>query len=112
MRAGRADESLPREPRRIFAARMVDPRRARQSGGCPGHSSRGDVLSILTVALFGTNECTDLAARVRAHEPQWTRRSVNEFFTLGAASYLDDPPVYLERASATNPLLEDVFSDL
>jgi len=69
-------------------------------------------MSILTAPLLAPSECAELAARVRAYERQWTRRSANEFFTLGAASYLDDPAFYLERASATNPLLEAAFCDL
>jgi len=69
-------------------------------------------MSILTVALFEAAECAELASRVRAHEPHWTRRSTNEFFTLGAASYMDDGPIYLERANTINPLLEAGFGDL
>src|SRR5262249_20668775 len=112
MRTHRQDGPRARAPRRLFTARVVDPRRARSSGGSSGRFPRGDGMSILTAALLAPVECAELAARVRAHERQWTRRSANAFFTLGAASYLDDPAFYLERASATNPLLEAAFCDL
>ena len=69
-------------------------------------------MSILTTALLDVDECADVAARVRAHEARWTRRSVSEFFTLGAASYLDDEPAYMSRAAATNPILDTDFGDL
>jgi hypothetical protein len=69
-------------------------------------------MSILTVALLAADECAELAARVRAREAYWTRRSENEFFTLGAASYLDDETVYLTRAGAINPVLQADFTDL
>jgi hypothetical protein len=69
-------------------------------------------MSILTTALLDRDQCADVAARVRAHEPRWTRRSTSEFFTLGAASYLDDETAYMPRAAATNPLLDGDFGDL
>jgi hypothetical protein len=69
-------------------------------------------VSILTADILTVDECAGIAARVRACEPHWTRRSTNEFFTLGAASYLDNETVYVARAGSTNPLIEADFGDL
>jgi hypothetical protein len=69
-------------------------------------------MSILSVPVLAPEQCAELARRVRAREPDWTRRSKAEFFTLGAASYLDGGEDYVARAGIKNPVLAADFGDL
>jgi hypothetical protein len=64
-------------------------------------------------------EAADAEAVVRGvdeHVARWTRRDMfADFYTLGAASYLDavgDVDVYLARAATLNPILAARFADL
>jgi hypothetical protein len=59
-------------------------------------------------------QCQVIRDRVMALEPHWIRRGYN-FFTLGAASYLDAPnqhAEFLHRATAGNTVLKSGFDDL
>lgn len=72
----------------------------------------GPALPVLTPAA-----CEDLVARLMALSADWTGRQaldnqVHRFHTLGAATYLDSPSVYSERARHANPLLRKNFADL
>lgn len=65
--------------------------------------------------ILEADECARIRDQVIALRPHWTPRSQSEFFTLGAASYLDAPKDhsdYLKAAENKNPLLEKSFGKL
>jgi hypothetical protein len=57
-------------------------------------------------------ECEAVRERVVALREHWTRRSEGDFFTLGAAAYLDAPArldAYTKIAQTLNPVLRENF---
>lgn len=72
----------------------------------------GTESMITSLELLHDTECARLVDRIKELRQHWTRRGVDpasSFFTLGAASYLDDPATYPDRAAALNPVLRDAF---
>lgn len=62
-------------------------------------------IEVLTLA-----ECEQVREQIHALQADWIRRHPGSpFYTLGAASYLDDPDVYYDRAQQYNPLLTAHF---
>lgn len=61
--------------------------------------------------LLTPEECVRLESTIKELRPLWIPRGnlPSHFFTLGAASYLDDPSEYPARASQYNPVLRDGF---
>jgi hypothetical protein len=65
------------------------------------------------IALLDQAACDAIVDEVLAHRSQWVRRIPSaEFYTLGAASYLDDGAQYDELAARMNPILRDRFGAL
>jgi len=56
-------------------------------------------------------EAVDLL-EVLAQRQRWVRRGTTEFYTFGAASYLDDGSTYETRAAESNPVLLTRFAPL
>ena len=74
-----------------------------------------ETLPLSEHELIGATECAAIAHRVLGLRSHWTRRSSGEFYSLGAASYLDatrGPEPYLAAARVTNKLLLDHFGGL
>jgi hypothetical protein len=61
------------------------------------------------ISMLDSSRCDAVVADVLALREHWTSRSPSEFYTLGAASYLDEHDAYAERATALNPLLGHHF---
>ena len=57
-----------------------------------------------------TDECNAIAAKVREMRHLWWDRGL--FYTLGAASYIDDMNVYYTMAQLYNPHLSSAFYDM
>ncbi len=69
------------------------------------------------LSVCSADEAADVVAGVDAEVAHWTRRQVFplDFFTLGAASYIDavaDVDDYTDRAAALNPVLWARFAGL
>ncbi len=69
------------------------------------------------VPVLEPAHCAELCRRLQALSNDWTPRRALEnqehvFHTLGAATYLDPPAAYDDRARMSNPILRDNFSDL
>lgn len=72
----------------------------------------GEALPVLS-----RGACDDLVARLMSLASAWTGRQaldnqVHRFHTLGAATYLDSPSSYRERAGQANPILRENFAGL
>lgn len=69
---------------------------------------------LVRAQILDRDACAATCATVLALRERWTRRIPDaEFYTLGAASYLDrDPERYRALAAATNPLLAEHFGAL
>jgi hypothetical protein len=58
-------------------------------------------------------DCAALVKKLHEHEARWTPRAPGlKFYTLGAASYLDEVSHYLVRAKELNPWLDLIFAEL
>ena len=65
-------------------------------------------MNILTTPLWGEKRCTEIAERIKASDrAHWIDRG--HFWTLGAATYQDDPMNYPALAEKHNPYLWEVF---
>ena len=66
---------------------------------------------ITSIELLNRDECTRVESQIKELRDHWIPRGsqVNGFFTLGAASYLDDLDEYHERRAALNPVLRSSF---
>lgn len=62
--------------------------------------------------LLGDAACDSVIAEVLRLRDRWIRRGTAEFYTLGAASYLDDDAGYVARAAECNPILMARFAPL
>lgn len=62
--------------------------------------------------LLGEAACDSVVAEVLHHRARWARRGTGEFYTFGAASYLDEAEAYERRAGELNPLLLARFAPL
>lgn len=67
---------------------------------------------ITRLLLLGEAACDSAVDEVLRHRALWTRRGAIEFYTFGAASYLDRGPDYDARAAALNPVLLAQFAPL
>lgn len=67
---------------------------------------------VTRVPLLGAAACDSVVAGVLAQRPRWVRRGAAEFYTLGAASYLDDAPAYEARRTELNQVLLKCFAPL
>ena len=67
---------------------------------------------ITSLQLFTPEECARLHDSIHGLAEHWIRRVHPEsaFFTLGAASYLDEPGEYPAVAERQNPILRDQFA--
>ena len=73
----------------------------------------GGVTGAVTrVPLLGDAASDSVVAEVRAQRGRWVRRGTAEFYTLGAASYLDDGATYEARAAELNHVLLTRFAPL
>jgi len=66
---------------------------------------------ITSIELLNANECARVESQIKELRDCWVPRGsqVNGFFTLGAASYLDDLDEYHDRRAALNPVLRSSF---
>lgn len=66
---------------------------------------------ITSLQLLSSAECDRLAESLEALREHWIRRGNphSSFYTLGAASYLDDPAEYPTVARRLNPILREHF---
>ena len=64
------------------------------------------------VPMLSASACDSAVAGVLAHRAHWVQRGPSEFYTLGAASYLDAEPGYNQHASELNPVLREAFAPL
>lgn len=67
---------------------------------------------IISLEMLAPTECARLVDSIKALREHWIRRGSSDtsrFFTLGAASYLDDPAQYPAVAERLNPILRDSF---
>lgn len=64
------------------------------------------------VPLLGAEACASAVDEVLRQRARWVRRGTGEFYTLGAASYLDDEPGYSAHAAELNPWLTSRFAPL
>jgi hypothetical protein len=65
------------------------------------------------IPLLDASACDAITDAVLAQRELWTRRTPGaEFYTFGAASYLDERSRYDELASARNSVLRDQFAAL
>jgi hypothetical protein len=62
--------------------------------------------------LLGDAACDSVVTEVLAQRARWIRRGSAEFYTLGAASYLDDADAYAAHTAELNPLLAARFAPL
>lgn len=65
--------------------------------------------------MLSAQECLPIVERVMALSGHWLQRGPVDFYTLGAASYLDgawDNDPYRSRRMATNPILQSAFAGL
>jgi hypothetical protein len=67
---------------------------------------------VTRVPLLGESACDSVVAEVLARRSRWVQRGTVEFYTFGAASYLDDGPTYEARAAELNPVLLALFAPL
>ena len=69
---------------------------------------------ITSIELLDASECARIDGQIKELRRHWVPRgpapATTSFFTLGAASYLDDPGEYRERAAVLNPVLRDGFA--
>jgi hypothetical protein len=67
---------------------------------------------ITSLELLDTSDCARIDTQIKELRQHWVPRGSlpsTSFFTLGAASYLDDVEEYRARAAALNPVLRDGF---
>lgn len=68
---------------------------------------------ITSMELLSATECDRIESQIKELRRYWIPRGAklesSHFFTLGAASYLDDPALYPGRAAELNPVLRDGF---
>jgi len=66
---------------------------------------------ITSIELLDAGDCARVERQIKDLRDAWVPRGsqVSGFFTLGAASYLDDEEDYRERADALNPVLRGGF---
>lgn len=68
---------------------------------------------ITSFELLGAAECAQVESQIKELRRWWIPRGTDaassDFFTLGAASYLDSPAVYRGRAAELNRVLRDRF---
>lgn len=62
--------------------------------------------------LLGAAACDSVVDEVVRHRDRWVRRGDAEFYTFGAASYLDDDARYAAGVAELNPLLRSRFAPL
>jgi hypothetical protein len=67
---------------------------------------------VTRVPLLSEGACDSVVAEVLARRSRWVRRGTVEFYTLGAASYLDDGSAYQALAAELNPVLLALFAPL
>jgi hypothetical protein len=67
---------------------------------------------ITSLELLDTGECRRVEDQLKELREHWIPRGSGEpaFFTLGAASYLDEPADYRAHAARLNPVLRDRFA--
>jgi hypothetical protein len=69
---------------------------------------------ITSLQLLSTAECARVESQIKELRAHWIARGLQSpasaFYTLGAASYLDDPAVYRGRAAELNPVLHGSFA--
>jgi len=69
---------------------------------------------ITSFELLSEAECASAEAQIKELRTCWIPRGAGaadrQFFTLGAASYLDDPALYRGRAAELNSVLRDRFA--
>jgi hypothetical protein len=68
---------------------------------------------ITSIELLSADECTRIDDRLKQLRQYWVPRgplSATNFYTLGAASYLDETDEYRQRAAALNPILQEGFN--
>jgi hypothetical protein len=67
---------------------------------------------ITSLTLLNASELERVEDRIKELRTHWIPRGAEpaNFFTFGAASYLDDPAEYPRTAAALNPILSDAFS--
>lgn len=66
---------------------------------------------IVSLQLLTQDECERTDQQLKALREHWTSRGgpMSSFYTLGAASYLDEPEEYRARAARANPVLREHF---
>lgn len=67
---------------------------------------------IASIELLDASECASVERAIKELRSRWIPRGgqpAASFFTLGAASYLDEPASYPGRARELNPVLRDAF---
>lgn len=67
-------------------------------------------MKIKQIPILSPDQCADVAKRVRQLRSYWIDRGV--FFTLGAATYQDDPKAYPAIANAFNTIIHRSFTDV
>jgi hypothetical protein len=67
---------------------------------------------VTRLPLLGDVACDSVVAEVLAQRARWKRRGTAEFYTLGAASYLDGGDGYEARTAELNPILLARFAPL
>src|SRR5262249_17040874 len=97
---------------RALCAGGVDRARADRRRSGAGRCAPVQILMLARRMLLDTATCHAIARDVLAQRASWVRRSEAEFYTLGAASYLDLGAEYDARAAALNPLLRGRFAPL
>ena len=67
---------------------------------------------ITSIELLNASECARVESQIKDLRDYWVPRGsqVTGFFTLGAASYLDDLDEYHERRAVLNPVLHRSFA--
>jgi len=68
---------------------------------------------ITSIGLLDESECARVDHQIKELRSHWVPRgplAETSFFTLGAASYLDDVGEYRDRAAVLNPVLHDSFA--
>jgi hypothetical protein len=67
---------------------------------------------VTRIPLLGEAACDSVVAEVLGLRPRWVQRGAGEFYTLGAASYLDEGLAYQARTTEFNDLLLTRFAPL
>tara|TARA_R110000787_G_scaffold82065_2_gene177697 strand:- start:315 stop:1034 length:720 start_codon:yes stop_codon:yes gene_type:complete len=81
-----------------------------QKGTGLPHSCGAQGCLIAPTNFLSPAECVGWANKVKQLKPYWSNRG--HFYTLGAATYQDDPLSYPQIAEALNPLLHEHFEPL